>query len=100
VALSLLVCILDVLFFTGGTIASTLIGFGLITTFIASALVTFRYKATFKDEFWRSKDKPAPSIVSRIFSTWLAILIMLFAHFSGRLVQELKGSNSVAKNTD
>lgn len=100
VALSLLVCIFDVLFFTGGTIASALIGFGLITTFIASAMVTFRYKASFKDEFWRSKDKPVPSIVSRIFSTWLAILIMLFAHFSGRLVQELKGSNSVAKNID
>lgn len=100
VTLSFLVCILDVLFLTKGIIASTLIGFGLITTFIASTMVTFRYKASFKDEFWRAKDIAAPGLITRIFSTWLAILIMLFAHFSGRLVQELKGSKSVTKIVD
>lgn len=95
VALSLLICILDVFLFTGGTLAGILIGFGLITTFAASSLVVLRYNKSFSDEFWRAKDKNPPGLLVRVFTTWFAILIMLFAHFSGRLVQELKSRTAI-----
>jgi len=90
VALTLLFCLVDVFFLTKGTLASILIGTGLVITFGASVSVVMRYLKNFKDEFWRSKQKQPPGIITRTFSTWFAILIMLFAHFSGRLVQEIK----------
>lgn len=86
----LLICITDVLFLTRGAISLALISFGLLTTLLASVNVTMRFRNTFSKEFWKGPADKAPGIISRILTTWSSILIMLLAHFSGRMVQEFK----------
>lgn len=86
----LLICIIDLLFLTRGTLSSALILAGLLITFLASVKVVFRFKKSFLDEFWRGPAEKAPGVFSRIISTWSSIVIMLFAHFSGRMIQEIK----------
>lgn len=86
----LLICIIDILFLTRGVISLALISFGLLTTLLASVNVTLRFKNKFLKEFWKGPPQQAPGLISRMLTTWSSILIMLLAHFSGRLVQEFK----------
>lgn len=90
VSVAFLLCIIDLILITGGMIAGTVATVGLLATAVASARVVLRFRKNFIKEFWRGPAEKAPGLLHQIISTWTAILIMLFAHFSGTLIQKLR----------
>lgn len=90
VSIVILFCLIDILFLTNGILSLALILTGLIISLLASARVVWRFRKSFLSEFWRGPAERRPGFISRVISTWTSIVIMLFAHFSGRFIQELK----------
>lgn len=63
------------------TIPLIFLGIGLIS--LEAARITLKYRSKFRDEFWYSRKKPVPNLVSRWFCCAVAIATMPIAHFTG-----------------
>ena len=83
VMLLTLAAIADLIIFGGSlhTVPLILLGICLIAT--EAARVTWKYHASFTEEFWYNPELPPPNLVSRWFCCTVAIATMPLAHFFG-----------------